>query len=165
MKKIVTVLALITLSICAEARSQSMQDMHRRQEAITSRCDQKSKDNMSTYNDNYLCVNGNNVVGANKEILGQLGVEKVGSNGKVMFQIEGDELVMYLCSYPCENITRLPAAKQVISHRDAAKRKETESALGEKISTASDYKDQDSSVPSASGTCSWNGVSEQCSAE
>ena len=73
-----------------------MQDMYRRQEAITSRCDQKFKDSMSAYNDNYLCVNGNNVVGANKQILGQMGVEKVGSNGKVMFQIEGDELVMYL---------------------------------------------------------------------
>ena len=138
-----------------------MQDAYRRQESIASRCDQKFKDFVS----GHYCINDGYVVGSSGRIWGQLGVEKVGTRGKTLYQIEGDELVMYVCTYPCENIRRLPAAKRVISYSSADSRNEIQAVSGEKISKASDYKDQDNSSRSLAGTCSWNGVSEQCSAE
>lgn len=106
-----------------------MQDAYRRQESIASRCDQKFKDNVS----GHYCINDGYVVGSSGKIWGQLGVEKVGTRGKTLYQIEGDELVMYVCTYPCENITRLPAAKRFISYSGAANRKETQITPEEKF--------------------------------
>ena len=131
MKIILTVLALVASSICAEVKSQSMQDMYRRQEAITSRCDQKFRAELGMV-ESYICVNGNTVV-QHETIQGQLGVEKITGNAKTMYQIEGEDLVMYICIHSCENVQRWRVGTRIVSEDDAANKKKPQMTPEEKF--------------------------------